>query len=78
VSDLYAMCLNTVFVSAFYSIIIPSCILWGIFALAMQYFIIKYLFLRKRSVKFYLGKELGDEMVFIPHPDTASPGPLPN
>ena len=72
------MCLNTVFLSAFYSIIIPSCILWGIFALTLQYFIIKYLFLRKRSVKFYLGKELGDEMVFIFHPDTALPGLPPN
>ena len=51
------------FVSAFYSIIIPSCLLWGILALLIQYFVDKYLFLRKRNNRFNLGQELGNEMV---------------
>lgn len=65
ISDLYAKCLNTMFVSSFYSIILPSCVLWGILALFLQYFIDKYLLLRRRSSKFYLGKEIGCEMVLL-------------
>lgn len=53
------------FVTAFYSIIIPSCILWGILALLIQYIVDKYLFLRKRNNRFYLGRELGNEMVLF-------------
>lgn len=64
-SDMYALSINIMFITAFYSIIIPSCILWGILALIMNYFVYKYLFLRKKTVKFYLGRELGIEMVFL-------------
>lgn len=53
------------FITAFYSIIIPSCILWGMLALIINYFVYKYLFLRKKTCKYYLGFELGLEMVFI-------------
>ena len=60
---MYANSLNTMFLTSFYSIIIPSCILWGIFSIFLQYNVDKYLFLRKRNSKFYLGRELGTEII---------------
>jgi len=63
ISDLYAFCINTMFVTSFYSIIIPSCILWGMATLIFVYYIDKFLLLRRRTSKYFLGKELGCEMV---------------
>ena len=60
---MYSASLNIMFITAFYSIIIPSCILWGMLAIIINYFVYKYLFLRKKTCKYYLGSELGREMV---------------
>lgn len=62
---MYAVCLNIMFITSFYSIIIPSCILWGMLALIINYSVYKYLFLRKKTCKYYLGSELGREMVYF-------------
>lgn len=53
------------FITAFYCTIIPSCILWSILALIINYFVYKYLFIRKKTIKNHLGSELGLEMVYL-------------
>lgn len=60
---MYSVTLNIMFITAFFSIIIPSCILWGILSIIINYFVYKYLFLRKKTCKYHLGNELGKEMV---------------
>jgi len=62
---MYGICLYTMFITVFYSIIIPSCLIWGVLILIIQYFVDKYLFIRKRTIKYYLGCELDLKMVIL-------------
>ena len=53
------------FLTAFYMPLIPTCIIWGLLALNLQYLVNKYNFLRSKCIKFHLGGELGLEMVIF-------------
>lgn len=58
----YSQCLKTMYVVAFYSPIIPIAIIWGLFALIIQYWIDKYNLIKRRSVKYNMSKDLAREM----------------
>ena len=62
ISQRYAVLLNTLFTTAFYSSILPFALIWGIFSVFFHYWTDKYTLLRRKVVKFNQSASLSVEM----------------
>lgn len=51
------------FLAAFYSILMPVCILYSLLAISLQFIVNKFAILRRKSIKYNIGEELVIEMV---------------
>ena len=58
----YAVLLNTMFSTAFYSAIIPNCQIYAMIYLCFHYIGDKYILLRRKTVKSNMSTELSIEM----------------
>ena len=63
ISKRYAVYLNTMFMCAFYSSVLPISIFWSILALIFNYWVDKWNFLGKKAIYHNISADFGKEMV---------------
>lgn len=62
ISQKYAFVLNTMFLTAFYTPLIPLALIYALIGIFLIYWVDKYTLLRRRTVKSALGVKLSLEM----------------